>query len=151
MNATYERSKVKADNRNMSVLSEVYKNKADLDTMSMDDLYNNLSQPSSPQLAHEDLQQIHPYDIEKMDLRWQMAMLIMRARRFLKNTGRKLTVNGNETIGLIIKNRKSDEEVSKIVRKNDDAPIIEEWVSDNEEENVSQPKTKKKTVKPSIA
>ncbi|GJY40342.1 putative ribonuclease H-like domain-containing protein [Tanacetum coccineum] len=34
-----------------------------------------------------------------MDLRWQMAMLTMRARRFLKNTGRKLTINGNETIG----------------------------------------------------
>ncbi|GJS96325.1 ribonuclease H-like domain-containing protein [Tanacetum coccineum] len=34
-----------------------------------------------------------------MDLRWQMAMLTMRARRFLKNTGRKLIVNGNETIG----------------------------------------------------
>ncbi|GJX51839.1 putative ribonuclease H-like domain-containing protein [Tanacetum coccineum] len=33
-----------------------------------------------------------------MDLRWQMAMLTMRARRFLKNTIRKLTVNGNETI-----------------------------------------------------
>ncbi|GKB81004.1 ribonuclease H-like domain-containing protein [Tanacetum coccineum] len=28
----------------------------------------------------------------------QMAMLTMRARRFLKNTRRKLTVNGNETI-----------------------------------------------------
>ncbi|GJX11097.1 ribonuclease H-like domain-containing protein [Tanacetum coccineum] len=28
-----------------------------------------------------------------------MAMLTMRARRFLKNTGRKLTVNGNKTIG----------------------------------------------------
>ncbi|GJV98909.1 hypothetical protein Tco_1554161 [Tanacetum coccineum] len=27
------------------------------------------SQPNSPQLAHEDLQQIHPDDIEKMDLR----------------------------------------------------------------------------------
>ncbi|GJZ35762.1 hypothetical protein Tco_0581579 [Tanacetum coccineum] len=27
-----------------------------------------------------------------------MAMLTMRARRFLKNTGRKLTVNGTETI-----------------------------------------------------
>nr|GFB35012.1 hypothetical protein [Tanacetum cinerariifolium] len=26
-------------------------------------------------------------------------MLTMRARRFLKKTGRKLTVNGNETIG----------------------------------------------------
>ncbi|GJX78814.1 retrovirus-related pol polyprotein from transposon TNT 1-94 [Tanacetum coccineum] len=57
------------------------------------------SQPNSPQLTHEDLQQIHPDDIEEMDLRWQMAMLTMRARRFLKNTGRKLTVNGNETIG----------------------------------------------------
>ncbi|GKE99880.1 ribonuclease H-like domain-containing protein [Tanacetum coccineum] len=49
--------------------------------------------------AHEDLQQIHPDDIEEMDLRWQMAMLTMRARRFLKNTGMKLTINGNETIG----------------------------------------------------
>ncbi|GKE02787.1 putative ribonuclease H-like domain-containing protein [Tanacetum coccineum] len=37
--------------------------------------------------------------MEKMDLRWQMAMLTMRARRFLKDTGRKLTINGNETIG----------------------------------------------------
>ncbi|GKF10501.1 ribonuclease H-like domain-containing protein [Tanacetum coccineum] len=34
-----------------------------------------------------------------MDLRWKMSMLTMRARRFLKNTGRKLTVNNNETIG----------------------------------------------------
>ncbi|GKD77760.1 uncharacterized mitochondrial protein-like protein [Tanacetum coccineum] len=57
------------------------------------------SQSNSPQLAHEDLQQIHPDDIEEIDLRWQMAMLTMRVRRFLKNTGRKLTVNGNETIG----------------------------------------------------
>ncbi|GJV93948.1 hypothetical protein Tco_1541761 [Tanacetum coccineum] len=36
-----------------------------------------------------------------MDLRWQIVMLTMRARRFLKNTGRKLTVNGNETIALV--------------------------------------------------
>ncbi|GKA07472.1 ribonuclease H-like domain-containing protein [Tanacetum coccineum] len=28
-----------------------------------------------------------------------MAMLTMRAKRFLKNIGRKITVNGNETIG----------------------------------------------------
>ncbi|GJR72763.1 UBN2 domain-containing protein [Tanacetum coccineum] len=57
------------------------------------------SQPNSPQLDNEDLQQINPDDLEEMDLRWQMAMLTMRARRFLKNTGRKLTVNGTETIG----------------------------------------------------
>ncbi|GJZ12769.1 ribonuclease H-like domain-containing protein [Tanacetum coccineum] len=240
------------------------------------------SQPNNPQLAHEDLQQIHPDDLEEMDLRWQIAMLTMRARRFLKNTGRKLTINGNESIGIdkskvecynchkkghfakecraprnqdyknkestgrtvhvetststtlvscdglgrkkleiaqkekdgiqfnvdkfenaskslnkliesqivdnykkglgynavpppytgnftpptpdlsftgldefvnkpVVDNRKSDEEVSKVVRKSNDSPIIEDWVSDSEEENVSQTKTEKKTVKPSIA
>nr|GEV90449.1 hypothetical protein [Tanacetum cinerariifolium] len=56
------------------------------------------SQPNSPQLVHKDLQQIHPDNMEEIDLRWEMAMLTMRARRFLKNIGRKLTVNGNETI-----------------------------------------------------
>ncbi|GJS37230.1 putative reverse transcriptase domain-containing protein [Tanacetum coccineum] len=58
------------------------------------------SQPNSPQLDNEDLQQIHPDDLEEMDLRWQMAMLIIRARRFLKNTRRKFSVNGTETIGV---------------------------------------------------
>ncbi|GKC91458.1 ribonuclease H-like domain-containing protein, partial [Tanacetum coccineum] len=57
------------------------------------------SQPNSPQLDNEDLQQIHPNDLEEMDLRWQMAMLIIRAKRFLKNTGRKFSVNATETIG----------------------------------------------------
>ncbi|GJU29878.1 hypothetical protein Tco_1173467 [Tanacetum coccineum] len=52
------------------------------------------SQPNSPRLDNEDLQQIHPDDLEEMNLRWKMAMLTMRVRRFLKNTGRKLTVNG---------------------------------------------------------
>ncbi|GJX70882.1 hypothetical protein Tco_0308053 [Tanacetum coccineum] len=42
------------------------------------------SQPNNPQLIHEDLEQIHPDDIEEMDLRWQMAMLIIRARRECK-------------------------------------------------------------------
>ncbi|GJS70437.1 ribonuclease H-like domain-containing protein [Tanacetum coccineum] len=36
---------------------------------------------------------------KEMDLRWQMAMLTMRARRFLKNTKKKFSVNGTETIG----------------------------------------------------
>nr|GEZ46608.1 hypothetical protein [Tanacetum cinerariifolium] len=39
------------------------------------------SQPNSPQLVHEDLEQIHPDDMEDVDLRWQIAMLTMRARR----------------------------------------------------------------------
>ncbi|GJY91406.1 hypothetical protein Tco_0506602 [Tanacetum coccineum] len=52
------------------------------------------SQLNSPQLDNEDLQQIHPDDLEEMNLRWQMAMLTMKARRFLKNTRRKFSVNG---------------------------------------------------------
>ncbi|GJV08863.1 ribonuclease H-like domain-containing protein [Tanacetum coccineum] len=57
------------------------------------------SQPNNPQLAHEELQQIHPDDLEEMDFRWQMAMLTMMARRFLKNTSRKLTINDNKSVG----------------------------------------------------
>ncbi|GKC40725.1 ribonuclease H-like domain-containing protein, partial [Tanacetum coccineum] len=57
------------------------------------------SKPNSPQLDNEDLQQIHPDDLKEMDLWWQIAMLTMRARRFLKNTGRKFSVNGTKTIG----------------------------------------------------
>nr|GEX80154.1 hypothetical protein [Tanacetum cinerariifolium] len=52
----------------------------------------------------------------------------------------------------VVKNckAKSSEEEQKVVRKNDDALIIKEWVSDDEEENVSQLKIEKKTVRPSI-
>nr|GEY61951.1 putative ribonuclease H-like domain-containing protein [Tanacetum cinerariifolium] len=57
------------------------------------------SQPKSPQLDNEYLQQIDLDDLEEMDLRWKMGMLIMRAKRFLKNTRRKFSMNGNETIG----------------------------------------------------
>ncbi|GJZ12207.1 putative ribonuclease H-like domain-containing protein [Tanacetum coccineum] len=125
----------------------VWRNKADLDTMSMDDLYNNLkvyepkvkgmssSSSSTQNIAFlsssnkntsstneaintthgvstastqvnaanstniNNLSDVVIYDMEEMDLRWEMAILNMRARRFLKNTGKKLTVNGNETIG----------------------------------------------------
>ncbi|GJX01219.1 hypothetical protein Tco_0185132 [Tanacetum coccineum] len=52
----------------------------------------------------------------------------------------------------VVKNCKvmSSEKDPKIVKKNDDALIIKEWVSDDEEEDVSQPKTKKKIVRPNI-
>nr|GEX58654.1 hypothetical protein [Tanacetum cinerariifolium] len=35
---------------------------------------------------------------------------------------------------------KSSEKEPKVVRNNNDAPIIEEWVSDNEEEEMTPPK-----------
>nr|GEW01874.1 hypothetical protein [Tanacetum cinerariifolium] len=39
------------------------------------------SQSNSPQLDNDDLKQIDADDLEEMDLKWQMAMLTMRARR----------------------------------------------------------------------
>nr|GEX10495.1 hypothetical protein [Tanacetum cinerariifolium] len=56
------------------------------------------SQPNSTKLVNEDLEQIHPDDLEEMDLKWKMAMLTMRARRFLKNTRRKLNLTGNDFV-----------------------------------------------------
>ncbi|GJT66160.1 ribonuclease H-like domain-containing protein [Tanacetum coccineum] len=56
------------------------------------------SQSNSSELDNEDLKQIDPDDLEKMDLKWQMAMLTMKARRFLKKTERNLGVNGTDTI-----------------------------------------------------
>nr|GEY43944.1 hypothetical protein [Tanacetum cinerariifolium] len=56
------------------------------------------SQPNNTHLVNEDLEQILPDDLEEIDLKWKMAMLTMRARRFLKNTGRKLNLNGNDSV-----------------------------------------------------
>ncbi|GJS82815.1 putative ribonuclease H-like domain-containing protein [Tanacetum coccineum] len=140
------------------------RNKSDLDTLSMDDLYNNLkvyeaeikgqsssssnsqnvafvssentsstneavntahdvstpssqgqvssstyaddvmfsffaNQSNSPQLDNEDLEQIDTDDFEEMDLKWQVVMLTMRVKRFLKKTRRNLNFNGKETVG----------------------------------------------------
>ncbi|GJT60166.1 ribonuclease H-like domain-containing protein [Tanacetum coccineum] len=58
-----------------------------------------VNQSNSPQLDNEDLEQIDTDDLEEMDLKWQMVMLIMMVKRFIKKTGRNLNFNGKETIG----------------------------------------------------
>nr|GFC16259.1 hypothetical protein [Tanacetum cinerariifolium] len=118
----------------------IMRNKADLDTLSMDDLYNNLkvyeseikgqsiniahsvstasfknqasaasyadvmfsffsSQSNASQLDNEDLVQIDMDDLEEIDLKWQVAMLTMRVKRFIKKARRKLYLNGKDTVG----------------------------------------------------
>nr|GEZ89311.1 hypothetical protein [Tanacetum cinerariifolium] len=57
------------------------------------------SQSNSPQLDNKDLKQIDVDDLEEMDLKWKMAMLKIRARRFLQRTGRNLGANGIPAIG----------------------------------------------------
>ncbi|GJZ00677.1 hypothetical protein Tco_0518106 [Tanacetum coccineum] len=105
-------------------------NKPELDTLSMDDLYNNLkiyetkvkgsssSNQNSQNVAFvssnnsgssnqaygsnsantDSMSDIDVDNLEEMDLKWQMAMLTMRARIFLNKTGRKINANGSKTI-----------------------------------------------------
>ncbi|GJZ59878.1 hypothetical protein Tco_0615694 [Tanacetum coccineum] len=56
------------------------------------------NQSNSTQLDNEDLEQIDTDDLEEMDLKWQVAMLTMRVKRFLKKTGRNLNFNGHQGI-----------------------------------------------------
>ncbi|GKE38703.1 hypothetical protein Tco_1462108 [Tanacetum coccineum] len=57
------------------------------------------TQLQGSQLVHEDLEQIHDDDLEEMDLKWNMALLSMRARKFYQRTGRKIIIDGSSTVG----------------------------------------------------
>nr|GEX54428.1 ribonuclease H-like domain-containing protein [Tanacetum cinerariifolium] len=57
------------------------------------------NQPNGSQLVHKDLEQIHKDDLEEMDLKWQLGLLSMRARRYFQRTGKKITINGSDTTG----------------------------------------------------
>nr|GFC61105.1 ribonuclease H-like domain-containing protein [Tanacetum cinerariifolium] len=57
------------------------------------------SQSTSTRLDNKDLKQIDVDDLEEINLRWQMAMLTMRARRFLQKTGKNLGANGPTSMG----------------------------------------------------
>ncbi|GKB28474.1 ribonuclease H-like domain-containing protein, partial [Tanacetum coccineum] len=51
------------------------------------------------QLVHEDLEQLHDDDLEEIDLKWNMALLSMRARKFYQRTGRKIIIDESSTAG----------------------------------------------------
>nr|GEZ82672.1 ribonuclease H-like domain-containing protein [Tanacetum cinerariifolium] len=73
----------------------VWRNMSDLDTISLDDLYNHLkvyeskcrrNQSQTPricgsQIKFEDINQIDEDDMEEMNIKWNMALLSMRADR----------------------------------------------------------------------
>nr|GEX92381.1 RNA-directed DNA polymerase, eukaryota [Tanacetum cinerariifolium] len=61
----------------------IWRNKADLEDQSLDDLFNNLKIYEA-ELDNDDLKQIDADVLEEMDLKLQMAMLTIRARRFLQ-------------------------------------------------------------------
>ncbi|GJS05835.1 ribonuclease H-like domain-containing protein [Tanacetum coccineum] len=57
------------------------------------------NQPNGSQLVHEDLEQIHEDDLKEMDLKWQLALLSMRVRRYFQRTDKKITINGSDIAG----------------------------------------------------
>ncbi|GKC12598.1 reverse transcriptase domain-containing protein, partial [Tanacetum coccineum] len=92
----------------------VWMNKPDFDTMGLDDLYNNFKiveqkvkrstgaindEKNLAFLTTSDLEQLHDDDLEEMDLKWNMALLSMRARKFYQRTGRKIIIDGSSTAG----------------------------------------------------
>nr|GEX51664.1 hypothetical protein [Tanacetum cinerariifolium] len=82
------------------------------------------NQLNGSQLVHEDLEQIHEEDLEEMDLKWQLALLSMRAKRVPRNQENRTknqetirrTVNVEDTYS---KAMESDEEdkVNLLLRK----------------------------------
>nr|GEZ13223.1 retrovirus-related Pol polyprotein from transposon TNT 1-94 [Tanacetum cinerariifolium] len=116
----------------------VWRNRSDLDTMSLDDLYNHLKQNTAgemkkltllvftllpvmfpllvkmlpllvsakklhvptlllnngSQIKFEDINQIDEDDMEEMDIKWNMELLSMRADKFWKKTGKKISIQG---------------------------------------------------------
>ncbi|GJW79533.1 putative ribonuclease H-like domain-containing protein [Tanacetum coccineum] len=56
-------------------------------------------QTTIPQLENEDLQQIDEDDLEELDLRWQVAILTVRVKKFIQKTGRNLDFKGKQPVG----------------------------------------------------
>ncbi|GKD47976.1 ribonuclease H-like domain-containing protein [Tanacetum coccineum] len=57
-----------------------------------------VNQSSCPQLDHEDFEQLDEFDLEEIYLKWQVAMISMRMKKFYKKTGRKLQFDAKEPV-----------------------------------------------------
>nr|GFB86562.1 hypothetical protein [Tanacetum cinerariifolium] len=51
------------------------------------------------QIKYEDITQINKDDIEEIDIKWNMALLSMKADMFWKKTGKKITIQGSDVAG----------------------------------------------------
>ncbi|GJS88173.1 putative ribonuclease H-like domain-containing protein [Tanacetum coccineum] len=50
-------------------------------------------------VLHHDLEQIHEDDLEAMDLKWQLSLLSVRAKKYYQRKGKKIFINANDTDG----------------------------------------------------
>nr|GFA81723.1 hypothetical protein [Tanacetum cinerariifolium] len=175
----------------------VWRNKSDLDTMSLDDLYNHLkvyesevqkklepnshniafissakhsnrnedgntacvptasnnvptasasvatisqdtacayiaSQSNGSQIKFEDINQIDEDDMEEMDIKWNMALLSMRADNFWKKTGKKISIQGSDVAG---QGSKAEEQAPKALMAIDRVGWDRSYMENNEEDH----------------
>nr|GEX91429.1 hypothetical protein [Tanacetum cinerariifolium] len=80
---------------------------ASVATISQDTAAYIASQSSSSQIKFEDINQIDEDDMEEMDIKWNMALPSIRADKFWKKTGKKISIQGSDIAGF----DKSKEEV----------------------------------------
>ncbi|GJZ79165.1 putative ribonuclease H-like domain-containing protein [Tanacetum coccineum] len=57
------------------------------------------NQSSCPHLDHEDLEQLDEFDLKEMDLKWQLAMISMRLKKFYNKTCRRMQFDAKEPVG----------------------------------------------------
>ncbi|GKB40100.1 putative ribonuclease H-like domain-containing protein [Tanacetum coccineum] len=55
--------------------------------------------PNGSDLLHQDLEQFREDDLEAMDLKWQLSLLSMRAKRYYQRTGKNIFINANDIAG----------------------------------------------------
>ncbi|GJT78765.1 ribonuclease H-like domain-containing protein [Tanacetum coccineum] len=99
-----------------SNLAMTMRTKPDVDTLSIDDLYNNLrvfeqeltstskssaSAQNAAFVSHSKsiTNKIYDMDIEEMDINWQIAMNAILMKKFYKKTGRRVQIDGNKPVG----------------------------------------------------
>nr|GEV91470.1 hypothetical protein [Tanacetum cinerariifolium] len=84
---------------NMAFLSSLSStNKVDTASIQVSAASTPVSTVSSPNNS-ANLKQIQEDDLEENDLKWQLALLSMRAKRYFQRTGKKITINGSDTAG----------------------------------------------------
>nr|GEZ89972.1 ribonuclease H-like domain-containing protein [Tanacetum cinerariifolium] len=60
---------------------------------------SSASQSSGSQIKFEDITRIDEDDMKEMDIKWNMALLSMRADRFWKKTRKKISIQGTDVAG----------------------------------------------------
>nr|GEW30075.1 hypothetical protein [Tanacetum cinerariifolium] len=82
-----------------NVSAASYKDQASTASYADDVMFSFFSNQSNvSQLDNKGSKQINTDDLKEMDLKWQVAMLTMRVKRFILKTVKKLYLNGKEAV-----------------------------------------------------